>query len=249
MASAWWSDSEELWGALLPALASPARAKVAEADARALVALLGVVSPARILDVGCGAGLHAIELARLGHHVTGLDRTKALLAAARERAAAAGVAVDFREGDMRDFALDAPVDAVLSLYVSFGYFETREEDLAAARAMLRALSPGGRAVLDLAGKEIASATFAPRAWAAFGDTTLLEERAIMPGFEYTEARWTILCGGAERRHVVRQRLYSATEIRDLLGEAGFAGTDVLGGFDGRPYDRGAQRLVAVARRE
>ncbi len=78
----------------------------------------------------------------------------------------------------------------------------------------RALAPGGRAVLDLAGKEIAGATFAPRSWARFGATTLLEERSIASGWEHVESRWTILSGGEERQHVVCQRLYSACPIQD-----------------------------------
>ena len=53
--------------------------------------------PARLLDVGCGAGLAAEALARLGHDVIGIDAAPAALAAARAHAAAAGVAVQYRE--------------------------------------------------------------------------------------------------------------------------------------------------------
>jgi SAM-dependent methyltransferase len=233
---------------MLPALASPLRAKVAIDDARALASLLGLAVPVHILDVGCGAGMHAIELARLGHAVTGLDRTAALLAVARERSAGAGVQVAWLLADMRDFALDTPVDVALSLYASFGYFESRDEDLATLHSIHRALAPGGRAVLDVLGKEIAGAAFAPRSWATFEGVTLLEERSILPGWEWTESRWTILQGAETRKHVTRQRLYSAVELRDLLREVGFGRVDVFGGLDGRPYDRSAQRLVAVAQR-
>ncbi len=243
-----WSDADALWEAMLPALASPVRAKLAADDARALAALLRLEGPVRILDVGCGAGMHAVELARLGHAVTGLDRTAALLAAARERSAAAGVPVAWLQGDMRDFALDASVDVALSLYVSFGYFESREEDLAVLRCMHRALAPGGRALLDVAGKELAGASFLPRAWATFDGTTILEERAILPGWERIEVRLTILDCAKSRAYVTRQRLYSAVELRDLALAAGFGRVDVFGGLDGRPYDRAAQRLVAVASR-
>ncbi len=248
MTSAHWSDTDEFWEAMLPALASPPRAKVAAADARALVSLLGLVAPVRIVDVGCGAGAHAIELALLGHAVTGLDRTPALLEVARKGAAALGATVRWVQADMRDFALDAPVDVALSLYVSFGYFESAEEDLAAARCIHRALAPGGRAVFDVLGKEIAGATFAARSWAAFDGLTLLEERSVVPGWEWIESRWTILRGADRREFLTRQRLYSAVELRQLLCEAGFAGVEILGGLDGRPYDRAARGLVAIAQR-
>ena len=49
----------------------------------------------RIMDVGCGTGRHAIEMARRGYAVVGVDLAEAQLARAREKAAAAGVRVDF----------------------------------------------------------------------------------------------------------------------------------------------------------
>ena len=55
----------------------------------------------RILDVGCGTGRHAIELARRGYQVTGIDLSANQLAHAREKALAAGVQVDFEQRDAR----------------------------------------------------------------------------------------------------------------------------------------------------
>ena len=54
-----------------------------------------------ILDIGCGTGRHAIELARRGYRVTGVDLSPSQIEAARIKAAAAGVPVDFRVGDAR----------------------------------------------------------------------------------------------------------------------------------------------------
>ncbi len=243
-----WADDDELWSDLLPALADLRRARIAVDDARALVALLGLASPSRILDVGCGAGMHAIELARLGHRAVGLDRSGALLDVARERGRAAGVGVEWMQQDMRALAVREPVDAVLSLYASFGCFEAAEDDAKVARGMRAALAEGGRALLDLVGKETALVGFFPRAWARFDDLLLLEERTIAPGWEWLESRWTVIRGGEERAHVTRQRLYAGTELRALLLACGFSRVDLFGGLDGRPYDRAAQRLVAVAAR-
>ncbi len=51
-----------------------------------------------ILDIGCGTGRHAVELAVRGYRVTGVDLSEAQLARAREKAAAAKVTVDFQQG-------------------------------------------------------------------------------------------------------------------------------------------------------
>src|SRR5574338_735389 len=54
------------------------------------------------LDVGCGAGLLCEPLARLGAKVTGIDASEDVIAIAREHAAAMGLAIDYRAGDVQD---------------------------------------------------------------------------------------------------------------------------------------------------
>jgi magnesium-protoporphyrin O-methyltransferase len=68
----------------------------------------------RILDAGCGTGMLAVDLARRGAEVVGIDLSPTLVDQGRERAAAAGVSVDFRAGDMLDPALGA-FDAVVGM--------------------------------------------------------------------------------------------------------------------------------------
>lgn len=54
--------------------------------------------PVRLLDVGCGAGLAAEALARLGHDVLGLDAAGAAIEAARAHAEGQGLSLSYREG-------------------------------------------------------------------------------------------------------------------------------------------------------
>lgn len=71
--------------------------------------LLNWMSPdlhgVRILDAGCGTGTLAMDLARRGAEVVAIDLSPTLVDHARERAAAEGVEIDFRSGDMLDPAL------------------------------------------------------------------------------------------------------------------------------------------------
>ena len=69
---------------------------------------------ARVLDLACGAGRHSLAAAALGAKVTGVDRDPAKLAAARERAAAAGLTIEWLEMDLEGPWLDlGSFDAVL----------------------------------------------------------------------------------------------------------------------------------------
>ena len=70
-----------------------------------------------LLELAVGSGRVAIPVAReTGRHVLGIDSSPAMLAQARERAAAAGVDLELREGDMRDFELEEPAGLI---YVPF----------------------------------------------------------------------------------------------------------------------------------
>src|SRR5207244_10679381 len=67
-----------------------------------LVKALGVTTPMRILDVGCGAGTTALPLARLGAEAVGVDIAKNLVDAGDKRAAEAGPhRLNVQEGDAR----------------------------------------------------------------------------------------------------------------------------------------------------
>lgn len=106
-----------------------------------LVRHAGIRAGDRVLDVGCGTGVVAVTAARLGARVTGVDLTPELLEVARDNSRAAGVDVDWREGDVEQLPFDANTfDVVVS---QFGHMFAPRPDVAIAE-MLRVLKPGGR---------------------------------------------------------------------------------------------------------
>ena len=94
------------------------------------------------LDVGCGAGLLAEPLARLGARVTGIDATPEVIAVAREHAAAAGLDIDYRAGDVQE--LDGRFDLVTSLEV----IEHVADPAAFLKTLAARLAPGGLMILS-----------------------------------------------------------------------------------------------------
>src|SRR5690606_2236640 len=99
-----------------------------------------------VLDVGCGDGSHAIELAKLGARVTGLDNSLALLLAAAQNKETAGLEdgrVEFIHGDMRRLPRDREFNAAICIGTTLGYFE-EEQNWACLQEMHDRLLPGGR---------------------------------------------------------------------------------------------------------
>ena len=95
------------------------------------------------LDVGCGAGLLCEPLARLGAAVTGVDAAAENIAAAKDHAAGAGLAIDYRCGDVSTLGL-AGYDLVTSLEV-IEHVADPEVFVAALRS---ALAPDGLMILS-----------------------------------------------------------------------------------------------------
>src|SRR5438552_10397047 len=114
-----------------------------------LDALLTLRPPRRILDLPCGQGRHAIELARRGYDVTGADLSPYLLEVAEERGRARGVRVRWLSADMRRPIAGETFDVVLNLFTSLGYFAHEADDRKVVRAAASMLVRGGRFVLEL----------------------------------------------------------------------------------------------------
>mgnify|MGYP006277899235 CR=1 FL=1 len=85
---------------------------------------------AAILDVGCGIGRHAIELAKKGYKVTGLDISENMLNEAANRAESEGVKLNLIHADATEFSLDRNFDACISLCEgAFGLLSIDEDPL------------------------------------------------------------------------------------------------------------------------
>jgi 2-polyprenyl-6-hydroxyphenyl methylase/3-demethylubiquinone-9 3-methyltransferase len=94
------------------------------------------------LDVGCGAGLLAEPLARMGAKVTGIDAAAELIAAARTHAEMMGLTIDYRTGDL--FDLEGQFDLITCMEV----IEHVADPAAFVRALSRRLAPGGLLIMS-----------------------------------------------------------------------------------------------------
>ena len=102
---------------------------------------------AKVLEVAPGPGYFAIELAKLGGDVTGLDISHTFVEIARRNAAEAGVKVDFQHGNASQIPFP---DSSFDFLLCRAAFKNFSEPVKALREMHRVLKPGGKAlIIDL----------------------------------------------------------------------------------------------------
>jgi SAM-dependent methyltransferase len=208
-------------------------------EVRFLLDLLGLAPGARVLDVGCGPGRHAVPLAEAGLAVTGVDVSRRFLDIAAEAARAAGVGAAFFHVDARQMPFDDEFDAVISICEgAFGLMAG--DDSTVLKRMAEAVRPGGRVVLTAfsalyeACHPRDEATFDPDAGVVHELTTVKDEA----GADHEVDLWT--------------SVYTPRELRLMALGTGLIPEDVWsvepGAFEKRGPNLDLPELMLVARR-
>jgi SAM-dependent methyltransferase len=209
-------------------------------------ALLQLRPLRRILDLPCGQGRHAIELARRGYQVTGVDLSQYMLGVARERAEAAGVRVRWLAGDMREPLAGETFDLVLNLFTSFGYFADEADDLRVVRAAASMLGPGGRFLLEVINGERIMGNFQEREWFTIGQTAVMERRSLDVAARRMVVERTVSSATGDGTSVHAVRLYRGQDVETMLAAAGFSRVELYGDWDGARLTPESLRVLAVA---
>jgi SAM-dependent methyltransferase len=203
-----------------------------------------------VLDLACGYGRHAVEMARRGHRVTGMDFNAHYLEIAAGDARAAGVEVRWVPGDMRALPFDREFDAVYSFFTSFGYYSDEENERVIA-GIACALREGGRFLIDMANRDWFLSHPQQRIWNQREDGSLLVEEVSLDlvGSRVTSRQILIEPAGGPR--VTKEydlRTYTCAELAALCARYGLEVTGVWGSAEREPYSLESRRLILVVRR-
>ncbi|MDP8254266.1 MAG: class I SAM-dependent methyltransferase [Candidatus Alcyoniella australis] len=213
-----------------------------------LIEQLGLTVGQSVLDVGCGTGRHAVELASRGFEVTGVDFSQGMLDQARLAAQRAGVELELIRSDVAQFHSQRQYDAAIclcegGLALLGAEDDPIERDLQVLRNILESLKPGaGFLMTTLNGLRQARLYSAEDVAAGRYDPLTMCEHSTME-IDAPQGKQTIN---------VRERGYVATELRLMLTTAGFDVQHVWGGTAGnwgrRPLEIDEFEIMAVARR-
>ncbi len=215
-----------------------------------LVEKVGLEKGARVLDLACGHGRIALELARRGYRVTGLDLSPRSLQLAREAAERDGLEIEWVEADMRDIPAGAEFDAVVNVFTAFGYFEEEGENQRVLDGVARALTVGGGFLIDVINllglvRRYRERWFEERE----GGAVQLDEHEFDFLRGRNSARWTFLYPDGRRSELLHSvRTYTPHELASMLERAGLAVEEAWGGWDGSELSFESRRLIMLARK-
>lgn len=208
---------------------------------------LGLKPGDRVLDVGCGTGRHSIELAKRGYAVTGLDLSREMLSRAESAAQAAGVHVEWIQGDAARFSFPASFDGAIGLCEgAFGLLGQQDDAVKQPLSILqnvsRSLKPQTKAVFTVlnAAAMLRKYNNDDVVHGRFNPLTLVESSSLSP----REGLAAV---------AVRERGFVATELVLLFRISGMEVLNIWGGTAGnwgrRLLDLDEIEIMVVAQKD
>ncbi|WP_139925184.1 cyclopropane-fatty-acyl-phospholipid synthase family protein [Hymenobacter sp. DG01] len=218
-------------------------------EARAFLGqLLRHVRPrpgARLLDLACGKGRHALYLSEQGYDVTGVDLSAESIRYARQFA---HEHLHFYEHDMREPLPTGSFDLVLNLFTSFGYFEQETDNVVALRNAAAALRPGGKLIIDFMNTRLTLRELVAHETKQIDHTTFQLYRHFQNGFIVKEIRFRD-DEQQEQYFEERVRALSQEQFEEYFQIAGLRLMTVWGDYQLGPFEpESSPRMIFVLKK-
>ncbi|WP_118973686.1 class I SAM-dependent methyltransferase [Taibaiella koreensis] len=211
-----------------------------------LVAYLKPGPGSRIVDIACGEGRFAQQLAQLGHEVTGIDLSAQRIEKAKE---AESRQLHFYVHDMRFPFYINYFDFAFNFFTSFGYFDTARDNHMAAHAFAAALKKGGTLVIDYFNEQYIEKRLVPAETIEKEGVSFHIQRAVREGKIVKKIAVTDEQGG---QHHYQERV-SAFELKDFIAlfrREGLELQEHFGDYLLNPFDEEqSPRLIMVFKKQ
>jgi SAM-dependent methyltransferase len=211
---------------------------------------LGVGKGGTVLDVGCGLGLHAVELTRRGYLVVGLDLSLSMITRAAELAQQQQLKLNVVHADIREMEFDGAFDGVICMGTTFGFFDDDANRDMLAR-LHQSLRPGGRLLLDMVNRDYVIGFQPNLVWFEGDECVCMEES----DFNYFNSRLTVKRtmmreDGKQSNAEYSVRLYSLHELGTFMQQVGFRVIEVSGqeAIRGAFFGANSPRILMLAER-
>lgn len=195
-----------------------------------------------LIDAACGAGRHSIHLNKLGFEVYGFDLSPESIEVAKRNE---NETLKFEVADLRTFTVDHKVDYVFNLFTSFGYFNSKEDNLAVLAQFHKALKPSGKLVIDFFNSELVIKNLVNEEQKevegiVFDIKRFVEDNRIVKKIRFNTS-------GSFHEYEERVSAFSLTDFNSMISESGFTITHTFGDYSLNNFDQmSSPRLLIIA---
>jgi SAM-dependent methyltransferase len=189
---------------------------------------LGIERGGAVLDLACGTGRQAIELARRGYEVLGFDLSPAMLSRAGEQAQSRSVKLNLVQGDMREMTFEEQFDGVYCWNTAFGYFD-EDKNANVVDRVRHSLKSGGLFLLDVVNRDFIIRQSPSLAWFEGDGCVCMDEMTVDVITSRMKVKRTLMLDDGRTREIeYSMRVYSLHELGKILHDHGFKVCEVSG---------------------
>lgn len=197
----------------------------------------------RVLDLACGKGRHSRELLKHGLEVVGIDLSKNSIEEAKIYESEEMV---FDIHDMRkSLTKFGKFDAIFNIFTSFGYFDSREEDVKSLKNVSKALLTGGQFVQDYINAESILANLPEEGNKEVGNLQFHWKKYLDNGYIVKDIE--VSDEGKIHHFQERVKIYSIEELKQIHKEAGLNVVAEFGAYELDPFDaKTSPRIILIS---
>lgn len=201
---------------------------------------LNLPEKAKVLDLCCGKGRHAIYLNQLGFDVIGADLSENSIA---EASAFSNESLHFKVHDMRE-EFEEKYDAIFNLFTSFGYFENDDDNLVTLKAIKNSLTDYGFAVIDFMNVHQVIDTLVPEEVKTVDGIDFHLKRYVADGHIFKEIDFEDQ--GKKYHFTEKVKALTLQDFEVMMEEAGIYLLDIFGDYKLKKFHKTeSERLIMI----